>query len=69
MRAFLSYDIDDPSFIESIRNVQKELVSTGSDLKLVNPDLLHFTIRFLGEIDETEKDQIISSLRGQVVNF
>ena len=69
MRAFLSYDINDASIIESIRNVQKELGSTGADLKLVNPDLLHFTIRFLGEIDETDKDQIISTLRGRVENF
>lgn len=69
MRAFLSYDIEDTSLIGSIRNVQKELVSTGADLKLVNPDLFHFTIRFLGEIDETDKDQIVSTLRGQVENF
>lgn len=69
MRAFLSYDIDDTGFIEQIQDLQQKLSSTGADLKLVNPKLLHFTIRFLGEIDEGDKDQIISALKGRVEDF
>ncbi|MGI0090658.1 MAG: RNA 2',3'-cyclic phosphodiesterase [Nitrososphaerales archaeon] len=69
MRAFLSYDIDDQAFLGTVREIQRELVSTGADLKLVNPKILHFTIRFLGEIDETDKAQIISALKGNVEDF
>jgi 2'-5' RNA ligase len=69
LRSFLSYDIDDASFLGNVRSVQKELLGTGADLKLVSPNILHFTIRFLGEIDEADKGVIISALRGKVENF
>jgi RNA 2',3'-cyclic 3'-phosphodiesterase len=62
----LSYDISEPSFLDKVRDLQQELSRTGADLKLVDPKLLHFTIRFLGEIDETDKQQIVDSLKGKV---
>jgi RNA 2',3'-cyclic 3'-phosphodiesterase len=69
LRAFLSYDVEDPSLITRVRSLQHELDLTGADLKLVDPELLHFTIRFLGEIEEEDKSQIVSVLRGNVENF
>lgn len=69
MRAFLSYDIDDPAFLERVHDVQEELTATGADLKLVNPRIMHFTIRFLGEIDETDKSMVISALRNHIEDF
>ncbi len=69
MRAFLSYDISDPDFIGKVEELQSELKSTGADLKLVSPRIMHFTVRFLGEIDEQEKDEIVTALRGRVENF
>ena len=69
MRAFLSYDIEDSHLITRIRELQHELDLTGADLKLVDPEMMHFTIRFLGEIDEEDKAQIISALRGKVEDF
>ena len=69
MRAFLSYDISEPPFIERVRSLQSDLTKTGADLKLVNPSILHFTIHFLGEIDEIDKRQIIDSLNGHVNGF
>jgi RNA 2',3'-cyclic 3'-phosphodiesterase len=69
LRAFLAYDISDPTFISKVEQLQSELRSTGADLKPVSPKIMHFTIRFLGEIDKSEKDQIVDSLRGKVENF
>ena len=69
LRAFLSYDIAEPAFLETVQSLQHDLKATGADLKLVNPQILHFTIRFLGEIDETDKLQIIDALKGKVENF
>ncbi|HYB04416.1 MAG TPA: RNA 2',3'-cyclic phosphodiesterase [Nitrososphaerales archaeon] len=69
MRAFLSYDISDPIFLGRVEHLQRELKATGADLKLVNPKILHFTIRFLGEIEKAEKDQIVKVLQGKVENF
>ena len=69
MRAFLSYDISDPDFITRIEKLQSELKATGADLKLVNPRIMHFTIRFLGEIENPEKEQLVLALQGKVENF
>ncbi len=69
LRAFLSYDIGEPAFLQRVQSLQNELRGTGADLKLVNSKILHFTIRFLGEIDEADKLQIIDALRGKVENF
>lgn len=66
MRSFLSYDVEEPSLLSRIRDFQRKLLATGADLKLVRPELMHFTIRFLGEIDERQKEEIISSLEGKV---
>ena len=65
MRTFLSYDIDGP-VRSKVQSLQQELAASGADLKPVNPAILHFTIRFLGEIDEPQKDKIISALEGKV---
>src|SRR5579862_4427270 len=69
LRAFLSYDITDPAFLERVGRLQGDLKRTGADLKFVNPEIMHFTIRFLGEIEEPDKDQIVNTLRGKVENF
>ena len=65
----MSYDIDDKAFLERVHNVQMEILSTGADLKLVDPRIMHFTIRFLGDIDETDKSKIVSTLRDKVEDF
>lgn len=69
MRTFLSYDIGDESFVERVRTLQRELNRSGADLKLVEPGILHFTIRFLGEIDDEDEQSIIHALKGKVEGF
>jgi RNA 2',3'-cyclic 3'-phosphodiesterase len=69
LRAFLSYDISDPIFLAKVEHLQNELKGTGADLKLVSPKIMHFTIRFLGEIEKSDKDQIVNALQGKVENF
>jgi 2'-5' RNA ligase len=66
LRTFLSYDIEEPSLLSKIREFQRNLASTGADLKIVRPEILHFTIRFLGEINEKEKERIVSVLEGHI---
>lgn len=43
---------------------EEELRATGADLKLVRPEILHFTVRFLGEMSEQQCDEIIRVLEG-----
>jgi len=50
VRAFIAFDIEEEDVLRKITSVQRMLVETGADLKLVDPANIHITIRFLGEI-------------------
>ncbi len=66
MRAFVALDIANPDVLDSLISFQRELSMTGADLKLVERENLHYTLRFLGEISEAQAlsaDQRLRSLR------
>ncbi len=62
MRAFLALDVKDNRTIKLIEDVQKKLTQTGADLKLVETNNLHFTLKFFGEINDALAMKIKSSL-------
>lgn len=51
VRAFLAFDVEDEKVLERIVRAQRELMPTGAHLKLVKPENIHVTMRFLGTID------------------
>jgi 2'-5' RNA ligase len=55
-RAFISADIV-PS--EALVNVLRRLASSRADLKTVKPELMHLTLKFLGEAEESLVDEIV----------
>jgi len=62
MRAFLALDVKDDSTIKLIEDAQKKLMQTEADLKLVEPNNLHFTLKFFGEINDALAMRIKDSL-------
>ena len=62
MRAFVALEVP-ATTIDSLVDFQKELSSSGADLKLVERENLHFTMKFLGEISETQAAEADSRLR------
>ena len=54
LRSFIAIDIEEKTIIEKIIEIEKKLQETGALLKLVEPENLHITIKFLGEISEKE---------------
>ena len=52
MRAFLAFEAS-PAVIQNLLFVEEELRNTQADVKLVDKDNLHFTVKFLGEIPES----------------
>ena len=52
MRIFVAIDVGDEKIIERLRGAQEILRISGADLKLVEPQNLHFTMKFLGEVPE-----------------
>jgi 2'-5' RNA ligase len=64
LRAFVALDIPDESVIGSLVSLQAGLASTGADLKLVERPNLHFTLKFLGEISDSQAAELDRRLRG-----
>jgi 2'-5' RNA ligase len=62
IRSFLAFDIDSEEILRRISEVQKQLVDSGGDLRLVNPANIHLTIRFLGDIPSREVDRIFNGM-------
>lgn len=61
MRAFIAIGL--PKGIkDSLGRLQQKLKKAGADVKWVEPENIHLTLKFLGEIDEQTKDRISSKI-------
>jgi len=62
IRSFVAVDMDEASVISKLVEAQRALRNLGADLKLVEPENIHATVRFLGEVPaatiELVKDQM-----------
>ena len=63
IRSFIAFDIEDQQIIRNIENVQSMILRTGADLKLVKPQNIHITIRFLGNILPSQIDEIYNEMK------
>ncbi len=62
MRAFVALEVPG-QVLDSLVDFQKELSSTGADMKMVDRDNLHFTVKFLGDITEAQAAEVGSRLQ------
>ena len=60
MRAFVAIEV--PEVVGSLVGFQQEISATGADVKLVERENLHFTIKFLGEIGDAQVAEVLSKL-------
>ncbi len=63
LRVFIAVDITDDRVRRSVQEVQQKLVEAGADVKLVEPENLHITLRFIGEVSKSVVDQIAQKMR------
>ena len=63
VRAFLAFDIDNEAVKQKLTHMQTQAVQTGADLKLVEPENIHMTIRFLGDITLNMADKIFEEMK------
>ena len=62
-RGFIAIDIDaSPKLIA----FEKEISQTGADVKLVQPENIHITIKFLGDTNESHTNAIEQAMRASV---
>ncbi len=61
VRSFIAIDIDNEEVVRKIVSFQRELIKYGK-FKIVKPENLHITLKFLGEIDPAKIDVITGIL-------
>ena len=62
MRTFISIDILNPNIKQKVLEFQEKFSSINT-VKFIDPDQLHFTIKFLGEIDSSLTHDIVLRLK------
>lgn len=65
MRCFLAIEITDPAILSNILQFQEELTSINAKIKFVESKNVHFTLRFLGEIDPSMVEKINQIMKKQ----
>ena len=63
IRSFIAFDIENEMVIRRLSEVQNMLVNTGANLKLVKPQNIHVTMRFLGNITLHMVDSIHEEMK------
>ncbi len=53
IRSFIAVDMDEAGLISKLVEAQRALRDLGADMKLVEPENIHATVRFLGEVPAT----------------
>ncbi|MFB3766301.1 MAG: RNA 2',3'-cyclic phosphodiesterase [Methanotrichaceae archaeon] len=61
IRSFVAVGIPS-SMLDDIARIQREIATGG--LRLVKPELVHVTLKFLGNVPEEQIDEITEALRG-----
>jgi 2'-5' RNA ligase len=61
IRSFLAIEIP-RTILKKIEEVQEDLKSSRADVRWVNPEKIHFTLKFFGNIDESRIDPIVKSI-------
>ena len=63
IRSFIAFDLESNTVLKRLTEMQRLLVKTGADLKLVEPENIHVTMRFLGNITPSMVEQIYAEMQ------
>jgi len=63
IRSFVAFDLNSESVLKKLGEVQRLLFETGADLKLVKPENIHMTLRFLGNISSGMVEKIFEEMK------
>ena len=63
IRSFLAFDIEDDAIRNRLARAQALLVQTGADVKLVETENIHVTMRFLGDINVDTVERIFAEMK------
>lgn len=63
IRSFIAFDLESEAVQKKLGAVQNLLAQTGADLKLVEPQNIHITVRFLGDITPATAEKIFKEMQ------
>ena len=58
IRSFISIDLDDPQLQSKVESLTSSLLNLGADLKPVEKENVHITIKFLGSVERAKLEQV-----------
>ncbi|MDP7442907.1 MAG: RNA 2',3'-cyclic phosphodiesterase [Candidatus Bathyarchaeota archaeon] len=58
VRCFVAVEVDDPGVLDALRSFQAGLAGSGGDLKPVERENIHLTLKFLGDVDDGRLDEV-----------
>ena len=67
IRSFLAIELPEP-ILRKIEEVEADLKSARADVRWVNPEKIHLTLKFFGNIEESRIDSIFKSIEEPVRN-
>jgi len=63
VRSFLAFDIENDDVRKRLASAQTRLFQTGADVKLVETENIHVTMRFLGDVSVGMVEKIFEEMR------
>lgn len=63
IRSFIAFDINNESILKRMKDFQTQLANVNADLKLVEPQNIHVTLRFLGNITPSTVEKIFEEMK------
>ena len=63
VRSFISIDLEDEKILSQVESIMSSLSSLGGDLKPVERENIHLTLKFLGNVSASKLEEIKSSLK------
>jgi len=58
----VALEVDDPGVLDALGQIQAGLLSSGGDLKPVERENIHVTMKFLGDVDERRLEEVKSAV-------
>lgn len=63
MRTFVALELKEQALKRKIAELQRVLIATGAQLKAVETENLHITLKFIGDLPEASVETVVESLK------
>ena len=63
IRSFIAFDLENEQVLNRLAQAQKLVLETGADLRLVAPQNIHVTMRFLGDISPGMVEKVYEAMK------